>query len=314
MTMQNGGRDNPAPIRSLAAVEARPALWRWDVVTLRRQYRNVVTTLILLLPGALGFLGLFFYPLLVTFIRSLRPELQDTGITLENYARFLVDPAARGVIGLTFLLALSSTFLSIVLSVPLALILRQKLRGHRLVRLATLIPITVPGLVGALGLLLFWGSRGWFNLFLIKVVPFVDEPVRVNYTIGGLILFYVWHYFPYTAITTLGSLESLDPAVEEAAEVSGANRWQVVRHIILPLIMPGILAGSVLTFMAAFGAFSIPLVTGGNYRPLSVSIYKQIEVFTPARWSTASAMAMVMAAMQVAFLTFYMRVLRRPLA
>ena len=268
----------------------------------------------LLLPGALGFLALFFYPLLVTFIRSLRPEFQDTGLTLENYVRFLTDPTSRGVIGLTFLLALSSTFLSIVLSVPLALILRQKLRGHRLVRLAILVPITVPGLVGALGLLLFWGSRGWFNLFLINFVPFIDEPVRVNYTIGGLILFYVWHYFPYTAITTLGSLEGLDPAVEEAAEVSGANRWQVVRYIILPLIMPGILAGSVLTFMAAFGAFSIPLVTGGNYRPLSVSIYKQIEVFSPAHWSMASAMAIVMAAMQVLFLTFYMRVLRRPLA
>jgi ABC-type spermidine/putrescine transport system permease subunit I len=149
------------------------------------------------------------------------------------------------------------------------------------------------------------------NLSLMQFVPFINEPVRINYTIPGLILFYTWLYFPFTAVTTLSTLESLDPALEEAAAVSGANRWQALRYVVIPLIMPGILAGSVLTFMAAFGAFSIPLVAGGNYRPLSVEIYRQINL-TPARWSAASARGMIMAALQVAFLTVYMRILRRP--
>ena len=314
MTLRNRGQGgaNPAPGSPTAATYL--PLRRRGLAALRYRYRAGLITFILLLPGLLGFLGLFFYPMLVTVVRSLRPEFEDVGWTLENYVHFLGDPAAREVIVLTFTLAISSTFLSIVLSVPLALVLRQRLRGHRLARVAMLVPITVPGLVGALGLLLFWGSRGWFNLFVMQVFPFIEKPLRVNYTLYGLIIFYVWHYFPYTAITTVGALEGLDPTVEEAAEVVGANRWQVLRYVILPLITPGILAGSVLTFMAAFGAFSIPLITGGNYRPLSVAIYKQIEVFTPARWSTASAMAVVMAALQVIFLSIYMRVLRRPIA
>jgi putative spermidine/putrescine transport system permease protein len=79
---------------------------------------------------------------------------------------------------------------------------------------------------------------------------------------------------------------------------------------VLPLIAPGILSGSVLTFMAAFGAFSIPLIAGGNYRPLAVEVYKQIEIFMPARWSQASAMAVLMGVMQVIALTLYMRFLR----
>ncbi|HID65319.1 MAG TPA: ABC transporter permease subunit [Anaerolineae bacterium] len=137
--------------------------------------------------------------------------------------------------------------------------------------------------------------------------------LNINYTVPGLILFYLWHYFPYTALTTLATLEGLDRSIEEAASVTGANGWQVLRHIVLPLIAPGILAGSVLTFMAAFGSFSIPLVTGGNYRPLSVAIYTQIESFTPARWSMGSAMSVVMAILQVTFLSIYMRVLRRPI-
>jgi ABC-type Fe3+ transport system permease subunit len=168
----------------------------------------------------------------------------------------------------------------------------------------------VPGLIGALGLLLFFGSRGWFNL-AAQLLPFVQEPLTINYTLQGLMLFYVWLYFPYTALTTLSALEGLDRAVEEAGAVAGANPRQVFRYLIIPQIIPGILAGSVLTFMTAFGAFSIPLITGGNYRPLSVQIYKEISSFIPAHWSAASAMAIVMGILQVAALSAYMRLLRQ---
>lgn len=277
-----------------------------------RRRRQSVLTLFMLSPGLAGFLGLFFYPMLVTVVRSLRPEGQDVGWTLANYIEFLSKPSSRETIVLTFLLAISSTFLSIVLSLPLALILREKLWGHRFFRFTILIPITLPGLVGALGLLVFYGSRGWINLFVTQVLHL--RKLNINYTIPGLILFYLWHYFPYTALTTLATLEGLDRSVEEAASVVGASPWQVLRYVVLPLIMPGILAGSVLTFMAAFGSFSIPLVAGGNYRPLSVAIYTQIEAFTPARWSMGSAMSVVMAILQVVFLSIYMRVLRRPMA
>jgi putative spermidine/putrescine transport system permease protein len=265
----------------------------------------------MLSPGLLGFFGLFFYPMMVTLVRSLRPEGQQVGWTLEHYVLFLNESRARDVIILTFVLSIGATLCSILLSIPLSLALRRKLRGHRFYRLTMLIPRVVPGLIGALGLLLLLGSRGWLNLFLIQFVPFIHEPVSINYTIPGLILFYTWLYFPFTALTTLSMLEGLDPAIEEAADVAGANRWQVLRHVVIPLIMPGILAGSVLTFMAAFGAFSIPLIAGGNYRPLAVEIYRQID-FTPARWSAASARAMIMAVLQVVFLTVYMRILRRP--
>ena len=266
---------------------------------------------LLLLPALVAFFGLFFYPLTLTVVLSFRPEGQAAGWTLEHYLRFLGDPDSRGVIGLTFGLAVAATAASVLLSVPLALVLRAKLPGHPFFRLVVLVPLVVPGLIGALGLLIFWGPRGWFNLFLLQFVPFVERPVRVTYTLPGLILFYLWLYFPYTALTTLSALEGLDPSIEEAGEVVGASRWQILRHIVLPLITPGVLAGSVLTFMAAFGAFSVPLIAGGDYRPLAVEIYKQIAVPIPARWSAASAIAVVMGTLQVVFLSVYMRSVRR---
>lgn len=267
--------------------------------------------MLLLLPALVGFGGLFVYPMALTVILSFRPEGEVLGWTLGNYAAFLGDPDSRRVVLLTFGLALGATACSVLLSVPLSLILREKVRGHRFFRLIVLVPLVVPSLIGALGLLVFWGPRGWFNLFLLQFVPGIQRPVAVSYTLHGLVLFYVWLYFPYTCVTTLAALESLDRGIEEAAEVAGASRWQVLRHVVLPLIKPGVLAGSVLTFMAAFGAFSVPLIAGGDYRPLAVEIYKQIAIPIPAHWSAASAIAVVMGALQVAFLAFYMRVVRR---
>jgi ABC-type Fe3+ transport system permease subunit len=265
----------------------------------------------LLLPAGAAFVGLFCYPMFLTLLLSFRPEGTEAGWTLAHYAAFLGDPDSRAVILLTFGLALGATVLSVVLSVPVALALRRRLPGHHLFRLVVLVPLVVPGLIGALGLLIFWGPRGWFNLLLTQAVPLVSRPLGVNYTLHGLTLFYVWLYFPYTCVTTLAALESLDPAIEEAGEVAGAARWQLLRHVLLPLATPGILAGSVLTFMAAFGAFSVPLVAGGNYRPLAVEIYKQIAVPIPPRWSAASAIAVVMGLVQVGFLALYMRAARR---
>ena len=265
----------------------------------------------LLLPAAAAFVGLFCYPMFLTLLLSLRPEGAEVGWTLAHYAAFLGDPDARAVLLLTFGLALAATVLSIALSVPVALVLRRRLPGHRLFRVVVLVPLVVPGLIGALGLLIFWGPRGWFNLLLTQAVPLLSRPLGVNYTLPGLILFYVWLYFPYTCVTTLAALESLDPAIKEAGEVAGASRWQLLRHVLLPLATPGILAGSVLTFMAAFGAFSVPLVAGGNYRPLAVEVYKQISVPIPPRWSAASAIAVVMGLVQVGFLALYMRSVRR---
>lgn len=279
-------------------------------MTFWRRHSAHGITLLLLSPAILCFIGLFLYPVLLTLVLSFRPEGQTAGWTLVNYTAFLSDPDGRWVILLTFILSLGATVFSILLSVPLSLVLRAKVRGHQFYRLMVLVPLVVPGLIGALGLLLFWGVRGWFNLSLLQLFG-VPSPLRVNYTIHGLILFYVWLYFPYTCVTTLSALESLDQGIEEAGAVVGANRWQVLRHIVLPLIAPGILAGSVLTFMAAFGAFSVPLIAGGDYRPLAVEIYKKISVPIPGHWSAASAIAIVMGILQVGFLALYMRFVRR---
>jgi ABC-type spermidine/putrescine transport system permease subunit I len=263
---------------------------------------------LLLLPGLLGFGGLFLYPILVTIATSLHP-INSSVWTLDNYVIFLGSAKGWGVVGMTFVLSVSATVFSVVISVPLALILREEIWGRRFFRVLILTPLMIPSLIGVLGLLLIFRSTGWINLFLTQVLQVIAEPLRVNYTLGGLILFYIWMFFPFTALTTLSSLEGLDRSVEEAAEVVGANRWQVIWHIILPLIIPGVLAGSIMTFLLSFGAFSVPLIAGGDNRPIAVTVYTTSAIF--GEWEQGSAIAIVMAVLQISFLMVYSSLLRR---
>jgi ABC-type spermidine/putrescine transport system permease subunit I len=273
--------------------------------------RRNLLSLLMLLPGFMTFFGLFLYPALITLWTSLTPEGRSGGLTLIHYINFLTSSDGLRTIGLTFFLAVSATIFSILLSLPLILILRERIRGNRFFRLLMLAPLMIPGLISALGLYLFWDKWGWFNLFLTRFVPFIEEPISFNFTIHGLILFYTWLFFPYTCLTSLSAIESIDRNVEEAAAVSGANPWQVFRHILLPLTLPGIIAGSVITFILSFGALSIPLVLSGDYQSyiMAARIYTHAAVFR--KWEAACAMAVVMAAIQIVFLSAYMRISRR---
>lgn len=192
------------------------------------------------------------------------------------------------------------------MTLPLIMVLRNRIRGNRFFRLLILAPLMVPGVISALGLFLFWDKWGWFNLFLTRIVPFVTQPLRVSYTIPGLVLFYAWMFFPYTALTSLAAIESIDRSLEEAAFTCGASKWQTFRLILMPLTLRGIVAGSALTFIMCFGAISIPLILGGQHRPylMAARIYTYATVFR--KWGIACAMAIVMAVVQIGFLGVYL--------
>lgn len=256
-----------------------------------------------LAPGVAYLVAFFVYPMAITVWTSLRSP--DGAFTLAHYVRILGSGGYWRVIGLTFFLATATTFTSLLLGIPLALLLKAPIPGRRWMRLLVLTPLMVLALISALGLLIIWGPNGWFNRLAVSALPFV-RVLRVNFTVPGLILFYTWLYAPYTILTTLSAIEGIDPNVEEAARVSGAKPRQVLTRITLPLSLPGIRAGSVLTFLLAFGAFSIPLIAGGNHRPLAVLIYTESAIFN--NWQVGSALATVMAILAIAAILVYLRI------
>lgn len=258
-----------------------------------------LSTPLLLAPGV-AYLGVFFlYPIAVTIETSLERN-GAPGLGFANYRSILGSGYYWNVIGLTVLLAAATTAASIAIAVPLALLLRRRVRGHGLVRVLVLTPLLILALISALGLLIIWANTGW----AYKIVSAVTgADVQVDYTIKGLIVFYTWLYAPYTILTTLAAVEAIDPAVEEAARVTGAGPLQVLWRVTLPLSLRGVRAGSILTFLLSFEAFSIPLVAGGNHRPLAVVVYTTATVFND--FPKGCALAVVMAAIAIAVLVAY---------
>ena len=256
-------------------------------------------TAILLLPSV-AFVGAFFlYPLSITFGMSIEAS-DGTGYTFGHYREILTSPKYWNVIGLTVLLGAGATAASVAIAIPLALILRWRQRGHHFVRVLTLVPLVILALIGGLGLLIIFSDTGWAGKIFEALT---GERVRINYTIPGLIIFYTWLYAPYTILTTLSAIESISPDIEEAARVVGAGPIQVLTRITIPLSLGGIRAGSILTFLLAFEAFGVPLIAGGEYRPLAVEIYTQAAVFN--HYSKGSALAIIMAVVALAVLFTY---------
>ncbi len=256
----------------------------------------------MLAPGLLVFSLLFAWPFVNTVQLSLQGPL---GFSWENYTSFASDKEAVRSLALAGILSVACTALVMVMSLPLALIARKPDGASKLLQPLILLPLVMPPIISTFGLLIFWKNNGWFNLALVQWLGF-ESPVKITQTVPGLILFYVWLYLPYTLLNAISSVRSIDPAIENAARVAGATETAVFTRITLPLMMPGLWTGAILTFVMAFGAFTIPLIAGGSNRPLAVQIYTVATVFN--KWNSASAMAIVMAVVQFAVLGLLLRV------
>jgi ABC-type Fe3+ transport system permease subunit len=259
--------------------------------------------LLLAAPLLVFLAAAFYYPLAYTVVESVTPA-SGPGWTLANYRNFLASREGLGVLALTLGLASAATILSLLLSLPLALFLRRRFFGRRGLQFLMMLPITIPALVGALGLIILYDRTGWFNVVLLRL-HVIQSPLRIDYTIPGLILFYVWMFFPYGALVVMSGLGAIDPALEEAGGVMGASPAVVFRRVLLPLLRPSLWAGGVMIFLQCFGAFSVPLLAGGDYLPLGVKIYRVANVFLD--WPQASAMAVVMGAIQAGLVMAYQR-------
>lgn len=262
--------------------------------------REISRPVVLLGPVLLLFAVLFVYPLVHTVSVSLSGE---GGPGFGNYISFLTRGGGGRIILLTAALALSTALLSTAVSLFLLGVVPRAGALRTAALSLVLLPVVVPGLVMALGLLLLWDDVGWVSLFLEKLgLPRGSLPV--NYTPQGLVLFYTWLYFPFTALAVFSRWEAVPRDAIAAARVCGAGHWRLVRSIILPLLLPGILTGASMSFMLAFGAFSVPLICGGDTTPLAVGIYRTAVVF--GAWGEGAAGAVLMAASQLAILGIFL--------
>lgn len=251
---------------------------------------------LLALPAVVFVLALFIYPFLYGLFLSFTPK---EGGPLANYAKFFSDSFLYGTIATTLWLALPVTIATLVLAVPIAFRVRL-LKHQRLLTTLLVIPITLGTVLVAEGLLNYLGPQGWFNRTLMTF-GLISTPIKLLHNYWGVMLSLVITGFPFTFLLTLSYLTGIDPALEQAGATLGAGPWERFKHILFPLLLPGLAITFCLSFVQAFSVFPSAVLLGapaGPTRVISIAAYQ--AAFEEYDYSMASAIAMIMGLVQLA--------------
>ena len=277
-----------------------------------------LTITVLLAPAILVILLLFMGGLVTGFLRSLGyfPLIGLNDFNFDAYSIIFTDNGFIRSFILTFHIAFTSTLIASILAVASAMLLRPAFRGKRFVQFIFSLNLTIPHLVGAVGVLYLFSGSGLVSR-LATGAGIIDTPAGFPAMVNdpwaiGIIIQYVWKEIPFIGVIVLAILLSVGEDYESVARSLGANRWQAFRNVTLPLIMPGVVSASVIVFAFTFGAFEIPWLLGSTFpKALPVLAFESYTDVDLAARPQAMAMAMVIAVMSSLMILAYMKVSRR---
>ncbi len=224
-------------------------------------------------------------PMSMLVYTSLLPYYQKPSVaafksmTFGNYADLLqLSQAATALKNSLLLGAGSATLVMLFMAIASWIVVRSNIPGRKVLDVISFAPLVIPGLV--LGLALQF--------------VYLRSPVAIYGTIWILLIAYCTRYLPYGMRYAVTSMQQISSELEESASVSGATWWQVFRRVLLPLLMPGLLAGWIYIFVVSFRELSssILLYSSGN-EVLSILIWEQFE---NGKFTTLSALGVVMVA------------------
>jgi putative spermidine/putrescine transport system permease protein len=253
---------------------------------------------LLSLPALMLFAGVVVVPLAMTVALSFHDWGQYKGIEpvfiLKNWREVLEDSYYYEVFWRTFRIALTVTVLAALFGAPEAYILnRMKSPWRGLFLLVILGPLLISVVARTLGwALLFGGSSGVANKALMSL-GVIAAPLPFMFTETGMIVALAHVLMPYMVLSVWTALQRLDPQVENAAVALGAGPFTVLRRIVLPQAMPGILSGAVIVFALAASAFATPAIIGGR-RLKVASTLAYDEFLNTLNWPLGAAVAVLL--------------------
>ena len=272
-------------------------------------------------------IGIFMIgPLLVMAVVSLMESNVYGGVhfkfSLSGYRQILFDtnlfdeiefnPAYLIIIARSFMLALAATFLSLLIGFPAAyFISRQSNKVKNILIFLVTIPFWTNLLIRTFAWIIILGKGGViessFNFFGLLEE---ENSLNLMYTNSAILIGLVYSYLPLMVLPIYASMEKMDLRLLEAATDLYSNRIELIRKIILPLSMPGIIGGSILVFVPCLGAFIAPDLLGGGKKLLLGSLI-QFQFSYARNWPFGAAMAMFLLALVILVLIFNARLNRK---
>jgi putative spermidine/putrescine transport system permease protein len=246
---------------------------------------------------ALAVLGLvsLILPTMIVIIESFDTRrfiaFPPAGFSLDRYRGVIHSDVLVKSAELSFFCSLATVTLDLALGIPAALALvRGSFRGKELITGFLLAPIMLPGIVIGIAILIFYSAFGF------------------SQSIPLMVLSHVVFTLPFVIRLTMARMERANISLEEAAENLGASSWQTFRHILLPQLWPGIVAGGGFAFLNSFDNLTISLFTAPiRQRPLPIELFYMTRFDLDPRVSAIAAMEFVFALILVALVDSRLR-------
>ena len=199
--------------------------------------------------------------------------------SFDNYLKFFADPYYTGVLWTTLRVAALCTVACLIMGLPLAYVLaRTQSRYKNVLIMLVVLPLFVGNAVRAAGWMTLFGSKGFLNVSLMQF-GVITAPLQIMYTESAVVAGIIAVNLPYMVLTLQSVIEGINRNVEEAAFSLGAGPATMFRRVLLPLSLPGILAGTILTFILGMNAYATPVLLGGpKFKMMGPLVYGQFQL------------------------------------
>ena len=226
---------------------------------------------LLLAPALLVVVTLFGGGLVIGFFQALgyQPGVEEQSLSLQHFITTLTDPDFTTSLGLTLYIALTSTLISAIASILLAVAINHWAANNKIIHFILQVPLAAPHLVIGISMILLIAPSG----FIARLCSFFFEvdvqntfPILVNDKWSvGILLVYIWKEIPFITFMLLTVLKNMGNELLEAGASLGATKLQRFFSITLPIIRFSLGASCCIVFAFTFGAFEIPYLLGQTY-------------------------------------------------
>ena len=213
-------------------------------------------------------------------------------VSMENYVKFFTDSFYLNVFFTTVWVAGLCTVICLILGFPLASVLaRTRSRFKNILIILVVMPLFVGNAVRAAGWMTLFGSRGFLSVSLMEL-GLRDAPTELMFTTYAVIIGIIAVNLPYMVLTLQSVIEGVDRAMEEAALSLGAAPLTMFRRVLWPMALPGIIAGTILTFILGMNAYATPVLLGGpEFKMMAPLVFGQFQL---NNWPFGAAVAFIL--------------------
>jgi len=276
-----------------------------------RQLTIYRITWTLFLLSVLSFL--IIYPIFMLGVGAVStggPTAKESTLGFDAFLRVVQDPNVLRVTWNTLVVCTGGTIIAVVVGLFFSWVTaRTNTPFAKAIEATSIMPLLIPPLVAGVA----WSILGSPQTGLLNVLlSSLGLSIKVNfYTPIGIIVIFGIYYAPYVYMFTASAMKNMDPSLEEAAAISGVSTWKTIFQITLPLIMPAIIAGSMLSFVVMLGIYGIPATLGTpeRYTVLTTYIYELLSS-APADFNRAAATSLILIFVTALAVIAQQRVLR----